>query len=637
MPYKTRIRIQIVTAVCRHGLLAAVSLAAAFALRFDFAIPPNVLPLLWKAFPLTIVAKVAVYYLGHFHRSLRVYAKIHDIFRLLARNLLASALFAVLALAVIGREFPRSVYVIDFLASFAATVVVWFWAAGFTWPRPGGHRKRILIYGAGWAGATLLHEIRSNTKLGLEVAAFLDDDPTKRGADIMGVRVLGTGADAEAVVDRLSRERKRVEEIVIAAPSASGKEMREAVANCQTAGIRCRTIPGIADLLEREVLVSQIRDLSVADLLGRPQVQLDEQPIAAQVAEKCVLVTGAAGSIGGELCRQLAQFGPARLIALDQAESDLFRIENELRDKFADLDLVPVIGDIRNARRLADVFERNRIDCVFHAAAYKHVPMMESHILEAVENNILGTWNLVNTIQRYEVPRLLMISSDKAVNPSSVMGATKRACELIVAAASKKGGQPTCVSVRFGNVLGSNGSVVPIFQRQIATGGPVRVTHPDVQRYFMTIPESVSLVLQAFSMGTGSEIFVLDMGEPIRIVDLAVNMIRLAGLVPYQDIEIKFTGLRPGEKLFEEINIQSERMLPTYHEKIRMFQQIRPEWTAMAVWIERVRRLLDQSLESAVIEQLKDLVPEYHPSEKLDTLRKSVAGARPLPVPVSAP
>ncbi len=637
MPHQTRIRLQGLTAVCRHGLLAAVSLVSAFLLRFDFAIPPKVLPLLWRGLLIVIPAKIAVYYLGHFHRSLRTYAKIPDLFRLLARNVMASTLFAGATLILIGREFPRSVYLIDFLASFAATVVVWFWAAGFSWWRPSGPRKRILIYGAGWAGATLLHEIRTNPSVGYDVAGFLDDDPAKQDADIMGVRVLGTGAEASAVVARLNRVRnpieKPIEEIIIAVPGATGKEKREAVANCQAAGLRCRTIPGIAELLEREVLISQIRDLSVTDLLGRPPVELDEAPIVAHVADKVVLVTGAAGSIGSELCRQIARFRPARLIALDQAESDLFRIENELRDKYPDLVLQPVIGDIRNSRRLFEVFEDAGIDCVFHAAAYKHVPMMESHILEAVENNVIGTWNLVNAVQKYDVPRLLMISSDKAVNPTSVMGATKRVCELIVAATPRKDGHPTCVSVRFGNVLGSNGSVVPIFQAQIAAGGPVRVTHPEIQRYFMTIPEAVSLVLQAFSMGTGSEIFVLDMGEPIRIVDLAVNMIRLAGLVPYRDIDIQFTGLRPGEKLFEEINCAAERMLPTYHDKIKIFQQMRPEWTAMAVWIERIRRLLDQRLESSVIDQLRELVPEYRPSESLVMGRKPAYAPKTVSIP----
>jgi FlaA1/EpsC-like NDP-sugar epimerase len=327
---------------------------------------------------------------------------------------------------------------------------------------------------------------------------------------------------------------------------------------------------------------------------------------------------------------------PARLVILDQAESDLFRIQNELRDKHPALDLVVALGDIRNARRLEEVLDGNQVDSVFHAAAYKHVPMMEAHLLEAVHNNVLGTWNLVDAVRRRCIPRFLMISSDKAVNPANIMGATKRACEQIVAAAPPTGAGTKCVSVRFGNVLGSNGSVVPIFQQQIAAGGPVRVTHAEVERYFMSTAEAVSLVLQAYSMGTDSELFVLDMGEPIRIVDLAVNMIRMAGLVPYEDVDIEFTGLRPGEKLFEEISCPHERTLPTYHEKIRIFQQVRPEWVEMVAWIERLRVLIEQRSEAAVLAHLRRLVPEYHPSEAIAQQTPVLAAISILSAPADA-
>jgi FlaA1/EpsC-like NDP-sugar epimerase len=594
-------------------LLIGLSLIAAFELRFDFAIPSGVVPLLWQGLLLVVPVKLSVFYVSRFHRNLRAYAEIADLSHLLAGNLVASALFVAEMWFIVGRAFPRSIYLIDFLVSFLAIVVVWFSTAvsRVILRRPASRRKGILIYGAGWAGATLLNEIRASRSIGYEVIGFLDDDPSKRRADIMGTPVLGLGSEAASVVARLNCHLNRVEEVVIAIPSASGAQKRQALANCQATGVPCKTIPGIADLLEREVLVSQIRNLSVADLLGRPPVQLDEEPVAKHLAGRCVLITGAGGSIGSELCRQVARMRPSRLVALDQAESDLFRIHCELHDKYPELDLVAALGDIRNPERIADVFDRNPIDSVFHAAAYKHVPMMESHILEAVENNILGTWNLVNAVRDRHVPRFLMISSDKAVNPTSVMGATKRACELIVAAAPQRHGGTSCVSVRFGNVLGSNGSVVPIFQAQIAAGGPVRVTHADIERYFMTTAEAVSLLLQASSMGTDSEVFVLNMGEPVRIVDLAVNMIRLAGLVPYEDIDIEFTGLRPGEKLFEEINGASERMLPTYHDKIHIFQQAQPDWAEIRAWTGHLRTLLDKRLEQAAIEHLRDLVPEY--------------------------
>ena len=347
-------------------------------------------------------------------------------------------------------------------------------------------------------------------------------------------------------------------------------------------------------------------------------MQLEEEPIRAHIAGRSILVTGAAGSIGSELCRQVARFRPARLIALDQGESDLFRIECELRDAHPELEIVPALADIRDTHRLGDIFDQLRIDSVFHAAAYKHVPMMESHVCEAVKNNILGTWNLIQAVHHWRVPSFLMISSDKAVNPTSVMGATKRVCELIVSAApsSPEGRFTKCVSVRFGNVLGSNGSVVPIFQAQIANGGPVRVTHPDIQRYFMTASEAVSLVLQASTMGTGSEIFVLDMGEPIKIVDLAINIIRLAGLVPYQDIDIRFTGLRPGEKLFEEINGAQERTAPTYHDKIKIFEHTPPEPACINDWMNELHSLLSRRRAAALVKHIQDLVPEYRPSDQ---------------------
>jgi FlaA1/EpsC-like NDP-sugar epimerase len=449
----------------------------------------------------------------------------------------------------------------------------------------------------------------------------------------MGVRVLGCGRQAASLVARMNRRRTRVEEIVIAMPSATGRERREALAHCQAAHVPCKTIPGLGDLLNREVLAEQIRDVAVSDLLGRPPVQLDETPVRQSLAGQCVLVTGAAGSIGSELCRQIAQFGPSRLIAFDQAESDLFRIECELRDKHPDLDFLPALGDIRDPDRLARVFGEHRIDSVFHAAAYKHVPMMERHPIEAVHNNIFGTWNLIDAVQKHRVPNFLMISSDKAVNPTNVMGATKRVCEMIVSAAasSREWRNMKCVSVRFGNVLGSNGSVVPIFQSQIQNGGPVRVTHPDVQRYFMTASEAVSLVLSALTLGTTSEIFVLDMGEPVRVLDLALNMIRLAGLTPYQDIDIRFTGLRPGEKLFEETNLPAERVLPTSHHKIKIFRQNPPDWNSMSSWLNQLRRLFEQGSEIAIVQHIQDLVPEYRPSERWKKMPEAARIAEAVP------
>ena len=324
-----------------------------------------------------------------------------------------------------------------------------------------------------------------------------------------------------------------------------------------------------------------------------------------------VLVTGGAGSIGSEICRQVARFQPRTLIVFDQAESELYRIEQELHRTLPSANVIIELGDMRDPVRIDEVIRRHSVNSIFHAAAYKHVPMMESHVIEAARNNIIGTWNVAEAAHRNRVPEFLMISSDKAVNPTSIMGVTKRIAELIVTSMAVTNGGTKFVSVRFGNVLGSNGSVVPLFKEQIAGGGPVTVTHPDMRRYFMTVREAVQLVLQASTMGKGSEIFVLDMGEPVRILDLARNLIRLSGLVPDEDIEIRFTGLRPGEKLFEEIMIEGENMRPTYHSKIQIFQGSRQAYSFMESWIVALQRLVEARDERAILTHITSLVPEY--------------------------
>jgi FlaA1/EpsC-like NDP-sugar epimerase len=371
----------------------------------------------------------------------------------------------------------------------------------------------------------------------------------------------------------------------------------------------------MGELLSGKVLTSQIRDVSLEDLLGRDPIRLDETLIRTSLEGRSVMVTGGGGSIGSELCRQVAAFEPSRLVIFERAESDLFRIHLELAAKFPKLEIVQQIGDIRELASVQQAIERYEVQSIFHAAAYKHVPMMEEHLLEAIRNNILGTNNVVQAACRAGVSDFLMISSDKAVNPTNIMGLTKRVAELIVSSlpTPAEGATTKCVSVRFGNVLGSNGSVVPLFRQQIAAGGPVTVTHPDMRRYFMTIREAVQLVLQASTMGKGSEIFVLDMGEPVSIVSLARNMIRLSGHEPDVDIEIRFTGLRPGEKLFEELALEGEDHVPTYHQKIKIFRGSRNDAAAMDVWIAELERLAAEGAEAAIIAHLKSLVPEYTP------------------------
>lgn len=604
--------------ICYLAVIAG-AVAAAFLLRFEFSIPLEVVPVFREALLTAMLAKLMVFDLAGLHRAVRQFASIPDLGQLLLANLAASALFAFVTLVWIGPSMPRSIWVIDGLLCFLGTGLVRFWdrirREAFPGPRGGGKRKGILIYGAGSAGTELLREIRASRPRRYDVRGFLDDDPDKRGRHIMGVPVLGPGRDARRLIDRLHRGRLAVEEIFVAMPSASGLQMREALAACRGTKLPCRAIPGVDELLSGKVLMSQVRNLPVMDLLGRQPVRLDEDPIRSSIAGRSVLVTGAAGSIGSELCRQIAGFGPRRLIAFDQAESELFKTESELRNRHRNLELIAAVGDIRNRERVADVLEQHSVDAVFHAAAYKHVPLMESHLLEAVNNNIFGTWNLVCECRRHSVRNFLMISSDKAVNPTSVMGVTKRVCERIVSAgAGSDGSEMNCVSVRFGNVLGSNGSVVPIFQSQIEDGGPVKVTHPDMRRYFMTTAEAVALVLQASIMGKGSDIFVLDMGEPVRIVDLATKMIQLAGLSPGDDIEIQFTGTRPGEKLFEEVNGRNESMLPTSHEKIMIFQEPPEDQRTIEYWMDKLEDLAADRRREEIIAHIRELVPEYQPS-----------------------
>lgn len=600
------------------AFLAAASVTGAFLLRFEYAIPRLETDHWWKAICLAAVVRALVFRVAGCDRGWR-YVSLPDAYKLLVANVVGSVLWAGLAFALIGQAFPRSVYGIELVLSFLVTVGARILVRSYFESSNGGRRKRdrknILIYGAGDAGFTLLKEIRSSPSLGYRVVGFLDDDEDKHGEKLLGVSVLGTGRNAAVIIDKYRRRGAKVDEIVIAMPSASGHKMNEAISNCRSAGIPCKTIPGVADMLSGKVLTSQIRDVSVEDLLGREPIRLDQTLIRSSIEGRSVMVTGGGGSIGSELCRQVAAFQPSRLVILERAETDLYRIHLELSGKFPNLEIVQQIADVREISGIEAAIRRWDVQSIFHAAAYKHVPMMEAHPIEAVRNNVLGTRNVVQAAYRNGVSDFLMISSDKAVNPTNVMGLTKRVAELIVSSllTPGEGSLTKCVSVRFGNVLGSNGSVVPLFKQQIEAGGPVTVTHPEMRRYFMTIREAVQLVLQASTMGKGSEIFVLDMGEPVTIVNLARNMIRLSGKEPDVDIEIRYTGLRPGEKLFEELALEGESHMPTYHQKIKIFCGDRKDASAMDLWIARLERLVEEGAEAAMVAHLKSLVPEYQP------------------------
>jgi FlaA1/EpsC-like NDP-sugar epimerase len=609
-----------------HIVVIAASLTAAFWLRFDFHVDSIQASLLIGALVIAVPVKMGIFLAGSLQDDSWRYAGLMDLARIFFVNIAASAVSTVGILLWAGPQFPRSIYVIDFFLCFLFSAAGRFCFRLYNESLKLGLTttgKGILIYGAGSAGGALLREIRTNRSLGFQAIGFIDDHPFLQGRRITDLPVLGTGREIAAVVEHYRKKGRSIEEVVIAMPSASGRQIREAHANCRAAGIACRTVPGFGELLNDKYLSAQIRSISIDDLLGRKQIRLEEDRIQECISGKSILITGAGGSIGSELCRQIARFSPLKLIALDQAESELFKIDQELRRQYPSLEIIPIVADIRDIDSVEDVIRAHNVHSIYHSAAYKHVPMMELHVLEAVRNNIIGTWNLATIAHKYKIPDFLMISSDKAVNPTSVMGATKRIAELIVSSFSNvRDNRTKFVSVRFGNVLGSNGSVVPVFHSQIAAGGPVTVTHPEIRRYFMSIREAVQLVLQASTMGKGAEIFVLDMGEPVRILDLAHNMIQLAGLVPGEDIEIRFTGLRPGEKLFEELMLDGENMLPTYHDKIRIFKGPGVEAHNVTAWLGELQVLAGLKDIEGVLRHFAVLVPEYT-SEQLKESSKT--------------
>ena len=468
-----------------------------------------------------------------------------------------------------------------------------------------GRLKRFLIVGAGNAGEALLREIIRMPVVQYHVIGFIDDDPVKQGTYIHGLPVLGTVEQLHTVC-----ENRNIEEIAIAIPSASPQQLRRVIQVCEGTKIRFRTVPSITDIASGKLRVSQIRDVDINDLLGRETVQLDVDLIEAFSRDKTILVTGAGGSIGSEMCRQLCYFNPKRLLLLEQAENPLFYIERELHKRFPALGIKTLVCNITDKYRVDEIFEEYQPQVVIHAAAHKHVPLMELNPGEAIKNNVIGTQIVADAADKHGTVNFVMISTDKAVNPTSIMGSSKRIAEMYIQDLNRTS-KTHFVTVRFGNVLGSEGSVVPIFKKQIEEGGPVTVTHPEMKRYFMTIPEASQLVLQAATMGKGGEIFVLDMGEPVRIRDLARELITLSGFRPGEDIDIVFTGPRAGEKLFEELSIEGEDMQRTRHPKISIWKNIPMDRDRLRKGIDELSDLTHLQSHNEIIGKIKELVPEY--------------------------
>lgn len=594
--------------------LIAVAYVAAFLLRFDFSIPADQWAIFLKGLWIVLAIKPLVFLVSGLYRNLWRYASLHDAMEIF-KVITISTVMAVFTVMYVRHfdSFPRSIFILDWFLLFSlvsASRLVWrIYREMYYLPlKASGAGKKTLIIGAGEAGSMLLKEMRKQHGSEYNIIGFVDDDRQKQGMMLHRVPVIGTIDHLKGLV-----RKHKIEEIVVAIPSAHGKMLRRIVGACEKAKVAVKTIPGITDIITGKIAISQIKDVDIEDLLGREPVVLDEQSISSYLTGKKILISGAAGSIGSEICRQVARFNPAKIILLDAAETPLFYTEKELAEKYPELRIIPLVADIRNSARIEMVFDQFMPEVVFHAAAYKHVPMMEYNPVEAVTNNTLGTRKLADAAHRFGVKNFVMISTDKAVNPTNVMGASKRAAEIYVQALAQKS-QTRFTTVRFGNVLGSNGSVIPIFKEQISKGGPVTVTDPDIMRYFMTIPEATQLVLQAGCIGKGGEIFVLDMGEPVRIVELAKELIHLSGLVPYEDIDIVITGLRPGEKLFEELLIQGEGIKPTSHEKIKVAAAVPSNIDGVTAAFDDVAALAKVSDIEGIMEFLQSFVPEFKPS-----------------------
>ena len=598
--------------------LLVVSVLLAYLLRFEgLDWPANQREVVVTYIAIAIPLKLFIFYRAGLYRRLWQYASVLELESILIATslsgLAASFLGAVL-LPLTGLtpgRVPLSILVIDWLLT-AAFVALPRLLLRMSRRRRGNHEsaeaRRVLIAGAGSAGGSIARELMQNPRYGIVPVGFVDDDRTKHGHRMHGLPVMGALSQIKEIV-----RRERIGEIVIAMPSAPGTVVRHVVRAAAEADVKTRTMPSIFDLISGRVQATALRQVEIQDLLRREPVHTNLDEVRGLATGKRVLVTGAGGSIGSELCRQVARLKPAHLVLLGHGENSIFEIRHELMELFPEVPLESVIMDVRDREGMERVFDRYEPFSVFHAAAHKHVPLMEANIAEAVTNNVLGTKNVVELAAAAEVEYLVLISTDKAVHPTSIMGATKRVAEQIVQDTAETTGR-NFVSVRFGNVLGSRGSAVPIFLRQIASGGPVTVTHPEMRRYFMTIPEAVQLVLQAGAIGKGGEVFVLDMGEPVKVVDLATDLVRLSGLEVGRDIEIRFTGARPGEKLYEELFFSAESAEPTDHAKIlRAKNAVLPPGVGPLVH-DLIVAALERWADDDLREFLRRLVPDFEPS-----------------------
>ena len=602
--------------LCDIGLVIAAYFLS-FYLRFEGHIPIPFFITFQETVVVAVVIKIAFFFSFNLYRGMWRFTGLQDLKNVFLAILFASATLTLYILFLYRFEgFSRSVYVIDFVLTLlfiggirVCVRLIMNRGFGFSTDlfniKPSGYSKRMLIIGAGNAGEKVVREMMDNTTIRMRPVGFLDDDPNKWGKSIHGIIVKGKMEDIFTFLGEF-------DEVLIAIPSAKGKQMRRIVDLCTGTGERFRTMPSLGELIDGKVSVKAIRDIKYEDLLGRDEVRLDTELLCRTFAGKRILVTGGGGSIGSELIRQVGYYQPSALALLDFSEYNLFQIENKTRQHFEQLPIQAFLVDIRNEENLRRAFATFKPDVVFHAAAYKHVPLQELNPWEAVLNNVQGTRNLVRIAQESGVERFVLVSTDKAVRPTNVMGATKRVAEMFVEGMNS-GSRGRFVAVRFGNVLGSSGSVIPLFEEQIAARLPVTVTHPDVTRFFMSTVEAAQLILQAGAMGSGGEIYILDMGQPVKIADMARDLIRLHGLEPDVDVSIQYVGLRPGEKLYEELITEGEGIVPTTHEKIRVLRGKESDMPKLDMQIDTLAQAAQAFDGSRIKTVLKEIVPEYIP------------------------
>ncbi|MGB4393499.1 MAG: nucleoside-diphosphate sugar epimerase/dehydratase [Tepidanaerobacteraceae bacterium] len=584
-----------------------ISLYLSFSLRFENIIPLQYITLFRETHVVVTVIALCSFIFFNLYNRIWKYASVNELIAIVFATSFSS--LTVLGYTfMIGKTFPRSIYILFWLLLTTFIGGSRFILRTFNGVTPMLRRsegvRNVMVIGAGEAGSMVIQEFKKHPDLKMRPTVIIDDDVNKYGMHIHGVRVFG---GRELIPEMV--QRKNIKEIVIAMPSIDRLQIREIVNICSETKCKLRILPGVYELLDGKVSIKRLRDVKIEDLLGREPVKVNLEEISGYIKDKVVLVTGGGGSIGSELCRQIARFKPKELLVFDISENNVYRLELDLKTLFPDLKYTALIGSVRDRARLEYIFDKYRPNVVFHAAAHKHVPLMELNATEAIKNNVFGTLNVAELADKYNAERFTLISTDKAVNPANIMGASKRIAEIIIQMMSMKS-RTVFSAVRFGNVLGSEGSVVPLFKKQIESGGPVTVTHPEIIRYFMTIPEAVQLVIQAGAMAKGGEIFILDMGEPIKIADLARDMIKLSGLEPDVDIEIEYIGLRPGEKLYEELLLNEEGITATKYKKIYIAKPTFHNGETFEKELSNLKELLFNS-NAEVKDVIKRLVPNY--------------------------